>query len=99
MSTLPCYKLVLHKTYYDKGFFNLGVAVDRYIRSDSGPITIRLGESKFGIEGKVDRNANLNGTPRIFGGSALRNWFFKHFQLKDVVEVRIVSSTEVWLQL
>ena len=26
----PEYHLILHKTYYDKGFFNLGVDVDKY---------------------------------------------------------------------
>lgn len=42
MTSLPVYKLTLHKTYYDKGFFNLGVDVDRFVRADSGPVSILL---------------------------------------------------------
>ena len=29
--TYPVYELTLHKTYYDKGFFNLGVEVERLL--------------------------------------------------------------------
>ncbi len=59
----PEYKLTLHKTYYDKGFFNLGIDVEKYVKAENGQITIRLGDSKVKIEGRVDRDANLNGTP------------------------------------
>ncbi len=94
----PEYHLTLHKTYYDKGFFNLGVDVDKYVKSENGPITIRLGESKIEIEGRVDRDANLNGTPRIHGGMELQNWIQKNFELKDVVNVLVVSPNEIWLK-
>ncbi len=59
----PVYLLTLGKTYYDKGFFNLGVEVDRYVRRDSGPITLALGHKSHIIEGHVNREANPNGTP------------------------------------
>jgi len=91
----PTYKLTLHKTYYEKGFFNLGVSVDRYVRGTSGPIKITLGESNRTLNGNVNREANQNGTPRIMGGNELRDWFFKHYSLKDVVEVQIISPNEI----
>ena len=66
MAVSPEYKLTLHKTYYDKGFFNLGVEIERFVRPSSGPIKILLGYSKEQINGRVDREANQNGTPRAF---------------------------------
>ena len=38
----PVYELTLHKTYYDDGFFNLGVGVEGLVRPDNGPVTIEL---------------------------------------------------------
>ena len=87
--TNPVYQLTLHKSYYDKGFFNLGVSVEGLVRPDNGPITIELGGSHRRIEGRVDRNANQNGTPRIFGGAELRNWLQSTFSEGDQVEVQV----------
>lgn len=98
MPSLPVYKLTLHKTYYDKGFFNLGVDVERFVRPDSGPITIVLGDSKARINGRVDRTANVNGTPRIFGGAELQHWIQSHFDLKDEINVYIKRPDEIWIK-
>ena len=91
MPTEPTYGPKLHKTYYDKGFFNLGIEVDRFVRADSGPISIRLGNSQVEIQAKVNREANLNGTPRVMGGAELRNWFQRNFRELEVVEVLVLS--------
>ena len=95
---MPVYKLTLHKSYYDKGFFNLGVDVEQFVRPDSGPVTLRLGESEKEIEGLVDREANQNGTPRISGGAKLRDWFQEHFKLEGVVDVFVTDTDELWLK-
>ncbi len=94
----PIYKLTLHKTYYEKGFFNLRTEVDNYIKKDNGKISIYLGESKEKIEGKLNRNANLNHTPRIYGKQVLKGWFQKYFNLKDVVFIYILSENEIWIK-
>lgn len=93
--TNPVYELTLHPTYYDKGFFNLGVAVDTLITPGSGPVTIELGGSHRSIEGRIDRSANLNGTPRIFGGAELRNWLQANFQMGDRVDVHILEPARL----
>ncbi|OFE13435.1 hypothetical protein PHACT_10035 [Pseudohongiella acticola] len=93
--TFPTYDLTLHKTYYEKGFFNLGVSVDKYVRPQSGEVKLFLGSSKRILTGKVNREANLNGTPRIHGGSELRDWFFKNFKMKDQVVVTVLAPTEI----
>ena len=98
MTSLPMYKLTLHKTYYEKGFFNLGVDIERFVRPDSGPITIVLGDSKARIQGRVDRTANINGTPRVFGGAELQLWIQSHCDLKDEIYIYIKSPDEIWIK-
>ena len=95
--TVPVYTLTLHKTYYAKGFFNLGVDVERYVRKDSGTAVLFLGNSKTRIEASVDRNANQNGTPRILGGAELRNWLQRNCKLGDRVNIHILKPAELWL--
>lgn len=94
----PEYKLTLHKTYYDKGFFNLGIDVDNYIKRDNGTMHIFLGESKKEISGRVNRDANLNSTPRIYGGNELKDWIQANFNLKDLVIVHILSPNSIWIR-
>jgi hypothetical protein len=96
--TRPIYELTLHKTYYRKGFFNLGVSVDRYIQPSDEPITIYLGDSGRKLIGRSDRKANQNGTPRIHVGVDLTNWFMQNFEELDVINVVILSSSELNLR-
>lgn len=98
MTPYPVYNLTLHKSYYDKGFFNLGVDIEKFVRPDSGPISIILGDSKACIEGHVSRTANRNGTPRIFGGIKLQHWVQSHFTLKDIINVYILSPEKILLR-
>jgi hypothetical protein len=95
---IPVYELTLHKTYYEKGFFNLGIEVERFIRQDKGPINILLGDEKGKIIGQVDRSANKNRTPRIFVGKELTKWFQRNFNLKDKAQINILSPKEIWLK-
>lgn len=95
--TSPIYNLTLHRAYYDKGFFNLGVSVDRLIRLDNGAITLFLGEERREISGRVNRKANRNGTPRVYG-SELSTWFKENFQLMAVIDVVILSPEQLWLR-
>jgi len=94
----PKYELTLHKTYYEKGFFNLGIDVDNYIKPNNGTIHIFLGESKKEIIGRLNRDANLNSTPRIYGGNELKSWIQQHFNLKDLVLVYILSPNKIWIK-
>lgn len=93
----PKYELTLHRTYYQQGFFNLGVDADRFVQPTSGEATIYLGKSKSTYPVRINREANQNGTPRIMGGVAARDWFQKNHQEKDLVTVEILSPKEFWL--
>ena len=98
MDTAPLYILTLHKTYYNKGFFNLGVEIERFVRPNNGPISIRLGNSDREIRGEVNRSANINGTPRIMGGVELRDWFRHNYSLNDKVNVLVLAPNRLWLK-
>lgn len=94
----PIYRLRLSKTYYNEGFFNLGVDVERFITYDEGPITILVGEDRQEISGRVTRKANQNGTPRIFGGAELRDWFQENFKRGEIGQVVILEPDRVWIR-
>ena len=96
--TCPIYALTLHKTYYRKGFFNLGVSVDRYIQPSDGPVTIYLGDSTRKLCGRSNRKAQTNRTPRIHGNVPLAHWFMKNFEELDVIDVVILSPNELNLR-
>ncbi len=84
---MPIFKLTLHPTYYNKGFFNVTVDFDRFVRSKEGKVVLRLGVRGTEIQGVINRKANRNGTPRIIGGAKLRDWFQKSFESMDIVTV------------
>ncbi|MGJ8564015.1 MAG: DUF6804 family protein [Alphaproteobacteria bacterium] len=94
---LPIYKLTLQKTYFNTGFFNVGVKFERYVTKSDEDLTIYVGPQKQSISGRSSRKYNNNGTPRIFGGTSLRDWFQKNFEVKDAVDVTFMSPTKVWL--
>ena len=89
--------LTLYKTYYNQGFWNVPVDLDRYVRKDEGPITLVLGQSGLEVQAFVNRSANQNGTARIMGRSALRKWFQQNYDVMDDVPVRFVAPNRITL--
>ncbi len=96
-SIRPIFKLLLHKTYYNQGFFNITVDFDRYFGSDNENIEINVGETNQIITGYINRTANTNGTPRIMGGKELKKWFQINFDVNDTVYVWILSPVSLKL--
>ena len=93
---MPVFKLTLQKTYYDKGFFNVSVDFEQSVRTSDGPVDLVLDDDRT-VNARVSRTANLNGTPRIYGGSALRDWFQKNFRVMDQVAVDLGSKESIRL--
>jgi hypothetical protein len=91
---MPIFKLTLHQTYYNQGFFNVTVDFDRFVRLEEGPVILKLGLNGPEIQAMINRRANQNGTPRIIGGTRLRNWFQKNFEPMDIIAVDL-SSREI----
>lgn len=94
---MQTFEIVLHKTYYNQGFFNVNTRFDSWFGSGGVPIEIRLRDSGTAIQGMINRTANSNGTPRIMGGSLLRAWFQENFQIGDRIKVEIVSPVTIRL--
>jgi len=95
---MPTFALTLQRTYYKMGFFNVGVTYDRHVRRTEGPVRIRLGHDGPEIEGRVDRQANQNGTARVMGGASLKRWFQANFEPMDIVAVDLASQDVIVLQ-
>ena len=89
--------LTLHKTYYNQGFWNVSVDLDRYVRREEGAITLELGKGGQEIQAFVNRSANNNGTARIMGRTPLRRWFQQNYSLMDDVPVHFVGPNRITL--
>ena len=92
----PVFPLKLEKTYYNGGYFNVKVTHDRFVRNDEGPVSLVLKGGQE-IPGHVHRTANGNGTARVRGNVALREWFQQHYQQGDTVPVTFESATRLRL--
>ncbi len=94
-SESPVFQLKLWKTYYNQGFFNVPRQFDHCV-GDEGPVTLVLcGNGR--IAGYINRSANLNGTSRVMGRAALRDWFQSNYSVGDTVPVRFETPRRLIL--
>ncbi len=91
------FNVKLHPTYYGNGFFNIGVDNEEHIGADGETIELFIGKQEQPILGTINRCANANGTPRIMGGSGLRNWFNENFDQLGTVLVEVISPMSLRL--
>lgn len=91
------FTFVLQPTYYRTGFFNVGVADEGHLGSDGETIEIYIDSEPQPVLGKINRTANTNQTPRIMGGTALRDWFQGSAAVNDVIRVDVYSPTAIRL--
>lgn len=86
---------VLHPTYYNRGFFNVVVAHQRLFGRDGESIEIFFEGYSDPVMGTINRTANMNGTPRIMGGSRLRERFQETSLPMGEVTVQVLSPTSI----
>jgi hypothetical protein len=91
------FRFTLHRTYFRTGFFNVSVSAQNNLGADGETIELFLGEAHSPVLGTINRTANTNGTPRIMGGLALRDWFQSHSQEMAAISVQVLSPTSVRL--
>ena len=91
----PVFHLKLWKTYYGQGFFNVPRGFDHLV-GDDGAVTLTL-RCDCRIEGYVNRRANRNGTARVMGRTALRDWFQANYTLGASVPVRFETPRRLTL--
>lgn len=93
------FEIELGKTYYTQGIINPGAKVSDKIGADGESMIVRLGwEDTQGVQITINRRANLNGSPRLFGCRAVALWFQKYFQQGDLVHARIINRNEIVLE-
>lgn len=91
------FSFTLQPTYYRTGFFNVGVDVEKYLGADGEKIELFLGNSSEPVLGTINRRANKNGTPRIMGGTDLRDWFNNNAEVLKSIRVGVLSPTSIRL--
>ena len=94
-STAPAFVISVGRTYFRQGFFNVPRTHTHRFAADGHLVEIRLLGSDAPLQAKVNRRANLNGTPRIMGGARLRDWFQKTIQIGGSIRVRVQSKDRI----
>jgi len=92
------FPLVVQKTYYNTGFFNVAVSYSAQLGNDGQEIEIFCGNAEQPILGTINRTANSNQTPRILGGKGLRDWFQREALEMQVVTVFVLTPTAIRLE-
>ena len=93
---MPIYRMSLHKSYFERGFFNIPVAFDRFVSHSEGQIAVVLEEGNV-VEARLDRSSHRNRSARIHGGRQLRKWFHANFKVHDEVDVEFISPDVIRL--
>ena len=93
------FEFVLQPTYHASGFFNVGVGSAKYFGADGETIELFLGDDSQPTLGTINRRATSNGSPRIMGGTGLRNWFQEKASVMCRIAVDVVSPTSIRLRV
>ena len=99
LPVLKTFEVVLGRTYFAKGFFNVPVAQQECFASDGERIEIYLGDRARPVLGTVNRTANANQAPRIMGGVDVRDWFREAGQEGATLLVDVLSRNAVRLRV
>ena len=97
MAPSHTFNVTLQETYWKRGFFNIGVLNQQWIGGDSETIEFYLDDQEVPIKGTIDRRSNPNKTPRLSGGSALRDWFQARSKPMGTIEVGVMSPNALRL--
>lgn len=94
----PSYRFLVGYLYLSKGFFNVPLRYSRLFGADRERIRLLCGAERTTLQGRIDRQANTNATPRIVGGSALADWFESEVGLDKPVDIDILAPNAVWIR-
>jgi len=92
------FTFILQPTYSRTGFFNVSVTAEKSFGADGETIELFLGSESQPILGTINRRANVNGTPRIMGGTGLRDWFNANAAVLGSIAVDVLSPTSIRLR-
>ncbi len=94
-AVVDSFTLVLHKTYFNSGFFNVPVDHAQSFAADGQQIDILCGNAPRPITGSINRRCNVNNTPRIMGGAGLRDWLQANAAMMEEVTVSVFSPNAI----
>ncbi len=97
-AVVDSFTLVLHKTYFNSGFFNVPVAHSQSFADDGQQIDIFCENALRPIIGSINRRCNVNNTPRIMGGAGLRDWLQANVAMLEDVTVCVFSPNAIQLK-
>jgi hypothetical protein len=89
----------LQKTYFKSGFFNVSVDYESSFAGDGEQIDIFCGDSNSPVIGTINRRANTNSTPRIMGGTLLRDWLQANAAVLSDIHVTVQTPNEIRIRL
>jgi len=92
---IDSFSIVLHKTYFNSGFFNVPVAHTESLGAHGEQIDILCGTTPHPITGAINRRCNTNNAPRIMGGVGLRDWFQANAKVMGEIHVGVFSPNEI----
>ena len=96
---IASFLLVVQNTYFNQGFFNVkGVDYALLFGNDGQEIEIFCGNAEQPIIGVINRTANRNQTPRIMGGTGLRDWFQRNMSPMQQATVQMLSQIAIRIQ-
>ncbi len=84
-------------TYLERGFFNTGIQGAQALAGDGETLSIFCGDAEEPILGYINRRANTNRSPRIFGGKSLRDWIQGNLARDAVMQVDVLTPTAIRL--
>lgn len=85
------------RTYRNQGFFNVPVAHAHLFGPHGDDLSVLCHENSQAIPARVNRTANANGSPRIFGKAPLRAWLQASVGLGEDFLVEVIDSTTIRL--
>lgn len=89
------FEITLHKAYYNSGFFNVGIDLDKYFGEDGSSIKIHLPNENIPLLGYINRTATTNGTARIMGGKMFKKWIQNNFDLGSTIKIVINNPNDI----
>jgi hypothetical protein len=89
------FSILLYKTYFNSGFFNVPVLHSQSLGADGEQIDIFCGQMPSPITGSINRRCNATNAPRIMGGAGLRDWLQKNAKVTDEISVSVYSPNEI----
>jgi len=95
---ITTFPLIIQRTYYNTGFFNVPSAYSNAFGNDGETIDIYCGNDHHPITASINRRANLNNTPRIMGGAGLKKWIQGNVSMMEEIKVSVSSPHEIYLK-